>query len=325
MRVLIVGAGMTGLTAARRLTVDGHEVTVVDKGRAVGGRMASKRVGEARFDIGAQHFSVRSELFRTEVDDWFERGLTEIWYQGSSLTDPARGIEPRHRGVPAMRAICEGLAAGLDVRLATRIDRLEVLDLEVRAVGETGRSDWYDAAVVTAPAPQAIQLVRTAPIDPVALEQLSSVTYAPCLVAMIETDRVTGWKDGHLVPDAGAIAWMADEHAKGVSAVPAITVHSTPAFAAEHIDRAVAEWLPLLIDEAAPHLPGGVHSAGGHGWRYAQPRNPSTDGAIVGHRRPPIVFAGEAFAGARIEGAFLSGLAAVEAMSRLSTAAQSSV
>ncbi len=317
MRVLIVGAGMSGLTAARRLTADGHEVTVVDKGRAVGGRMASKRAGNARFDIGAQHFSVRSDAFRREVAGWIAQGLVDVWYRGSSLTDSTRGPEPRHRGVPAMRSVCEGLATGLDLRLGCRIDRLEVLDLGVRAVDESGSWTWYDGAVVTAPAPQALQLVRTAPIDLRAIERLRQIRYAPCLVAMIEMDRPTGWEDGHLVPGSGPIAWMADDQAKGVSAVPAVTVHSTPHFAAEHIDQPVEAWLPLLVENARGFLPGAVLSTTGHRWRYARPLNPSELGAVVGHRRPPIVFGGEAFAGARVEGAFLSGVAAAAAVTEL--------
>ncbi|NIR36133.1 MAG: FAD-dependent oxidoreductase, partial [Actinobacteria bacterium] len=52
-RTLVIGAGMAGLTAARLLTDRGADVLVVDKGRAVGGRMATRRVGDAAFDHGA--------------------------------------------------------------------------------------------------------------------------------------------------------------------------------------------------------------------------------------------------------------------------------
>jgi predicted NAD/FAD-dependent oxidoreductase len=51
--VLIIGAGMSG-TAAAELSRAGRKLLVVDKGRGVGGRMASRRIGEAVFDHGAQ-------------------------------------------------------------------------------------------------------------------------------------------------------------------------------------------------------------------------------------------------------------------------------
>ena len=52
--VLVVGAGMAGVTAAAELRRAGRRVLVLDKGRAVGGRLASRGVGAATFDHGAQ-------------------------------------------------------------------------------------------------------------------------------------------------------------------------------------------------------------------------------------------------------------------------------
>jgi len=49
----VIGAGMTGLTAAGVLQARGWAVVLLDKGRAVGGRMATRRIGESRLDPAA--------------------------------------------------------------------------------------------------------------------------------------------------------------------------------------------------------------------------------------------------------------------------------
>ena len=68
MRVAVVGAGLAGLTAARALSAR-HDVVVIERGRSVGGRLATRRVGNAVFDHGPQFFTVRTDEFGTVVDD----------------------------------------------------------------------------------------------------------------------------------------------------------------------------------------------------------------------------------------------------------------
>lgn len=61
--IAIVGAGMAGIACARTLVQAGHTVTVFEKSRGVGGRMATRDSAFGTFDHGAQYFTVRDPRF----------------------------------------------------------------------------------------------------------------------------------------------------------------------------------------------------------------------------------------------------------------------
>ena len=79
MRVVVIGAGIAGLLAAQQLHSTGHEVTVLDKGKSPGGRLATRRIGAATLDHGAQFFTVRDAQFDHHVQQWVHDGVVREW------------------------------------------------------------------------------------------------------------------------------------------------------------------------------------------------------------------------------------------------------
>ncbi len=117
--ILIVGAGMAGLLAAADLQSSGFNPLVVDKGRGVGGRLASRRIGSATFDHGAQFITARTPRFAALLDEWKGLGLVTEWYRGTNE-------EHIHwRGVGAMTAVPKHLARSLNVRLEMKMTVLK--------------------------------------------------------------------------------------------------------------------------------------------------------------------------------------------------------
>lgn len=304
-RVVIIGAGMAGLAAAVSLREVGVQPVLVDKSRAVGGRMSTRTIGDARFDQGAQHLGIVSDSVAKLLEPANEAGVMREWFR-------TRDGRARYVGVGGMRRIPEFMARNLDVFTGTPVERLTVDDGRVTVHAGSQRFEG-SAAVVTPPLPQSLALLKASGIE-VADPTIGRVDYRACLAVMAHLDAPSGLPDGHLTLDDGAIGWMADNGHKGTSEVPSLTIHSTSAFAMEHLEDEPEAWVDLLLDAAQPFLESRVVSATGHRWRYAEPASVLDVGSIVLEKSPPLVLAGEVFAGAKVEGAALSGLSAARAV-----------
>jgi len=112
---IVIGAGMAGLTCARALSTAGQEVRLLDKGRGIGGRMATRRIttgwGELRFDHGAQYFTARHPDFESLLIEL--NGAVAPWEVGAT--------ETYHVGLPGMSGLLRAMAAGLDVSTETKV------------------------------------------------------------------------------------------------------------------------------------------------------------------------------------------------------------
>jgi renalase len=109
----------------------------------------------------------------------------------------------------------------------------------------------------------------------------------------------------------GPFRWVADNVRKGISPqVPAaLTLHASAAFSTAHYGLPEAEVTALLVEAAAPWIGARrVLSSTLHRWRYSEPRGRHPE-PCVWLPELQLGFAGDAFGGARVEGAALSGLA----------------
>ena len=323
---LIVGAGVAGLMAARTLTDAGHSVRVVDKGRSVGGRLATRRVGEGRADHGAQFFSVRSPIFQAHVDRWLDLDLAYVWSHGwsdgSLIRTKADGEGyPRYAIRGGMNALAKHLAQGLDVMTNVKIDALTATQTGWLAVAEDGHTFTADRVILTAPVPQSLALVENGKTTLHAgdLAALQRIAYAPCVAGIFHVEgKVNLPVPGALQQIGSPIAWVADNQRKGISPnARLITVHAGPELSRElwdtdpgtALDELQSQGLQLYMAPTTRILSGQIKK-----WRYALPIVIHPAPFLAAQDLPPLLFAGDAFGGPRVEGAALSGLAAAGQM-----------
>lgn len=318
---IVVGAGISGLLAARELQNAGWRVTVLDKGRGVGGRMATRRFGGASFDHGAQFFTVRDDRFSEIVDGWLAAGAAAEWSRGFADAEGPRDPDghPRYRGTRGMTSIPKHLAEGLDVRTGQRA-------VEVRRTGknwtvacESGQAVSGGALLLTAPVPQSLALAQSGDyqLPNEARRRLEDVAYDPCLAVMAVVDGPSP------VPEPGGVQikgepldWIGDNAKKGISERPGITIHAGPGWSRDHYEEDEKAVTEALISLAGEQLGADLASATVETslarWRYSWVTSAHPEPYLVASEDPPLVFCGDGFGQPKVEGAALSGLAAAD-------------
>ncbi|TRL35968.1 hypothetical protein FNA46_19110 [Rhizobium straminoryzae] len=318
--VAIIGAGMAGLTLARRLSATAR-VTVFDKSRGTGGRLATRRTETTAFDHGAQYFTIRDSRFHTALEPYLEAGQVQAWAaalmrigaDGASerLADRA----PRFVGVPAMTALPKALAEGLDLRLGCQILALQKTGDGWHLATKDRTFGPFDRVVATAPAPQTRQLMPFAAAD---LEALDGVRMNGCFTLMLTL------KEGTLPPAEAAqvehpvISWIAANHGKpDRDTAPALVVHANNRWADQHLeapletvrDSMMAACRTLCADFDWD----AVLAIDIHRWRYANVETPLGQPFLLDNGLG-LAACGDWCVGNRVEAAFLSATALADVM-----------
>lgn len=231
--VVVVGAGLAGVACARELAAAGVGVRLVDRGRRVGGRMASRRLDGRPVDLGASYLTVGDDDFGVVVSDWEARGLARPWTDTFTVLEP--GAEPGTKSGPVrwgaqhgLRSLVEDLATGLDVELGTHLETLP------------------DASVVVLAMPDT-QALRLLPPDPSydAVRRRLDRDYEPVLALAARWEARAWDLDGAFVNDHDVLGWVADDGRRRGDGAPVLVAHSTPAFAAPHLEDPQAAAGPM--------------------------------------------------------------------------------
>lgn len=313
MRVCIVGAGLAGLVAGRRLADAGAQVTLLDKGRSVGGRLATRRIGRATLDHGAQFFTARTPAFAAQIDDWTQRGLVHVWNRGFDGDDG----HDRYVATNGMNSLAKDLATGLTVECSTMVFRVRPAEpatgLPWSVQIDDGTERLADAVIMTCPLPQSFALLIDSGFE--LDETLFRTDYDRTIGLLARLDGPSA------LPASGGVqhgddmfSFIGDNANKGVSAEPAITFHANPEWSEAHWQDDNEVLIEKLTAAAQPWLgDASILESQLKKWRLATPRKiwpdpcwTTGDGSVV--------LAGDAFAGPRMEGAHNSGLAAAHTL-----------
>ena len=296
--IVIIGSGMAGLACARRLADAGLAAIVLDKGRDIGGRVATRRVGDLQFDHGAQYVNAHDAGFAAVLHSLGES--VAGWQDGTGRT--------HNVGVPGMSAIPKALGAGLDIRQNAQVT-LVVQDDDGWALHLDTDTMRAARVVVTVPAPQVAGLLGA---EHPLVAALAPVRLVPCLTLMAAVTATAPFVARQDADDP--LAWIAQDSAKPSRPQSAATLwvaQSGEAFSRAFLEESptqiAARMLPLLCDRLGVTADRVTH-ASAHRWRYArvtqalgQPFLRSPDATLY--------LGGDWCIGPRIEAAWTSGTA----------------
>ena len=279
VRFAVIGAGMAGLACAHELARADAKVTVFERARGLGGRLATRRVGELAFDHGAQFITARSRPFGRYAETALRAGMLDAWRPRIMEDERAwpAPIEDWWIGQPGMSALVRPLARNIDIQGGIAVHELIPSQRGWELQTDAGRQDvTFRAVAVAVPAPQAYALLGA---HGRAFRHVADVRMAPCWTGMFAFDTPQDLGAEARRWTKGPIAWAACNSSKSDRPLgpQCWVVHATSAWSREHINLDATEAAQLLFQAFAASvgraLPRPVHQDA-HRWRHALVEEP---------------------------------------------------
>ena len=286
--VAVIGAGMSGIACARVLHHHKIPFQIIDRGRVVGGRMASRTIRDSGTafdghitDIGASYFTVQDPQFGLIVNSWIESGVARAWTDTFHVATPT------------------GISA---VKPSTEVTSLSVTDGMVLVDNEK-----FGAAALCLPEPQAKKFVDENLID--IHNTLDEISWDAVIAvtSVFETEQLPQF-DGVFVNEHPVLTWIANDGHRRGNNDPVVVAHVHPDLAALHLLEPSAV-IPTVIDSLLPLLGLMKHPqwSSAMRWTYAKPTSARADLCFF-DEEVGLGLAGDSWAGGpKVEAAWLSG------------------
>ena len=334
--VLIVGAGIAGLSLARELVALGRAPVLLERAKGVGGRCATRRVEGQPVDHGLAFLHGRDPGFVAEMAVARDPDAVSGWPRvrdGEGVPCQPLAFDPLDtRVAPAggVNLLARHLARGLDVRLGAQVETLALApasDTSAERVWQvtlaSGDRLQARSLALAVPAPSALALLQT--LDPpdaaiaALLPLLRLIHVVPCLTVIARYPAATpppAWEATYPSGSAAVHTILHDSSKRQGAPRLTLVIQARPAFSRANEDEPEGVWTGTLLDEAAAlHGPwlAAPDLVQAHRWRYARVSSGTElAGPLVAHCRggATLGIAGDGLhASGGVEGAYLSGVA----------------
>tara|TARA_B100000900_G_C20494800_1_gene681125 strand:+ start:199 stop:1161 length:963 start_codon:yes stop_codon:yes gene_type:complete len=302
--VAIIGAGICGLRCAEVLHTAGVTVQLFDKGRGVGGRLATRRHRHWRFDHGAPSLHGDDAGWSARISDYPTWACSD-----NSIKNylPENGVNQ----------LAKDVAGHLNVQLNCQIQNIDrraegwhLLDSDASMYGA------FETLIITAPCPQTLALIET--LDPPLCRQLTGVRMTPAWVIML-VSAAPIIAVPELRPTHGLIRRISTEHSKPGRALDPVehsyVVETTGDWSQQHEDDCPAAIETNILSALTSITTTAVNPkhCAVHRWRYAHTEQPLGRPYLI-DQQMKLAVAGDWCLGEGASGAYQSGEALAKAL-----------
>ena len=282
-RIAIIGAGVSGLSAAQKFNELGYHIVVFDKARGPGGRLCTRRSDSGGFDHGAPYFKADA----TRIQPWIDQGIIAPWngrFGRVESTDTIHKVPANDRwvGIPKMSTIGRWMAQRLDAHMTIRIDTLEgkpghwtLVDTKNQRYGP------FDFVLLTCPGPQAAAIL---PQDSHLYTVAKQLSYSVCWATMLDYDSDLEMPWDALEFEKGPIAQALRSKSKpGRSSLERWVLHAQADWSDTHREYA-PEWVGCMMENTfRPVARLAASRINVHRWLYARSHPTQTQKAVIDH------------------------------------------
>jgi renalase len=300
---IIIGAGMSGLTLANRLSKLTTNFLILEKSSGVGGRVATRRDGHDLYDHGAQFYKI-SPCHENPFDPiWHESGLSTDWFQENGI----------HYKISrtGMTAFAKSLAENKPVLFKKEVSSISLESGILSVTCLDGTVMRSKKIYITAPVPQAVSLLERSNFF--LPEQVRNIQYAPALVGLFNLEPSTSSNLPSFKENiSNEIFSISQQNTKFEKDNLTFTVIMNSEWSRMHFEFSDDENLSLMQDALRAYFRNeyrcnelNILKSQIKKWRYSHPVNPLTEGYFKLDEQ--IVLLGDGFLGPNINAAVKSG------------------
>jgi renalase len=324
--IAVIGAGVAGLTCARKLQQAGRQVVVFDKSRGLGGRLATRRLAGTHADHGVCYLQPKGIAFSRLIDELVNEQILRVWTQGiyrlsaDGILQPPAKFAPCYAAPSGATAIARYLGQNLEIINSQAITAISPISNGWQL--NSADAQWNAEQVVIAVPPAQALAIAGMVTDTHCFEQMSLVNFTTSITAIAvfpKNQQATAaqlpWQGIQSI-DHPMLGWIGLDSSKQLEPLqPVLVVQSSAAFAVEYFDATDLEVIgQQLLASVAPFAMGlnSPEILQVHRWGYAFAQNPLPDLFLTAQLEAPLYFCGDWCGGNRVESAFLSGCAVAE-------------